>query len=278
MKKNFKFLLISLIISLGISSCKKDNDTTKNAKKNLTNRLEISAGGKIYLVSKISGTEGNYLEALYETGGRLSKTSSFVDERLTGETAFFYNGDTVIIDHVVNAVKQWGTVLIRGVNEYAKQSIRTDFFKNGNYTDTTRTTTVYIHNSEGYIINTSATTVQTSENPDYVKKKHSTVKDFAYSNGNLVHVVETTDKRVRTTEYEYYTGKPYVPLLFDATFEFLLGERSKNLIKRIAILDLMNGQPVNYTFNFAYIFDGDGLPVSATQNNEDRTIIEYIAK
>lgn len=276
MKKNYKYLLIVLLATIGLAACKKDDDTAKNTIA--TNGLEITAGGKTYLVSKLKLANQDYAIISYDSEARLTNYS-FLENGRSGDKSVSYDGNKITIKSVED---ETNTVITLGANGYAETAITTELEAFGPYTNITTTTSKFTQNNEGYLIKQEDLTVLTSNNPNYQNNSYTEVIDFIYLNGNLTSKIEKGEYLTITEEYEYYTDKPHISLLFDLKdLGYLLGKCSKNMVKKtIYTVEDGGGQLSKSESTVNYAFNSEGLPITATINNSEpiKIDIEYIVK
>ncbi len=274
MKNSYKLLFVAFIAIIGLSSCKKDDNPMSII---TTNGLEISAGGKTYLISKLTLDNQGYAIISYDSEARLTNYS-FLENGRSGDKSVSYDGDKITIKSVDD---ETNTVITLGANGYAETAITKELKPFGPYTNITTTTSKFTQNNEGYLVKQEDLTVLTSDIPNYQNNSYTEVIDFIYLNGNLRSKIMKEEYVTITSEYEYYTDKPHISLLFDLKdLGYLLGKSSKNMVKKTIYTVEAGGELSKSESTFNYAFNKEGLPITATINNSEplKITIEYIVK
>ncbi len=277
MKNNCNILLLILMATIGLSACKKDDDNKKDVPGVIHAGLEVNAAGKSHLVTKIGSSDKDYVTADYDSEGRFIKYSLIENGNIETQSSLTYTGNTVTINAIEDGEKSTATVHLGG-NGYAKEVVEINIYKDGAYNYTIKSTGKITQDSEGYVSKIESSTVETSDEPNFQTSNYTTSTEFTYLGGNLLRSVIKSDELTYTEEYEYYSDKPYVPLMFEMYTSFLLGKPSKNLVKKVTRNLELGGQSHNVVSSYIYTFDGVGLPVSATSDSGDKVSIKYIIK
>lgn len=276
MRKSYNFLLIALLAVIGFTSCKKDDDA-QHSKSVTANGLEIIAGGKTYLVSKFKTSGQDYIELNYDSNGRLTRHNFFEDGKVYQNMNFSYNENTITITYVDD--NESSAIMKLGANGYGQTATTKKSFKSPPYIYKKETSVKFTQNAEGYLTKIEEFIVETNDEPNASPRNYTATTDFVYSDGNLVRSVNKSEGLTFTEEFEYYTDKPNVPLLFDTYQIFLLGKPSKNLVKKLTHTDDHGGsQSYKHESTYTYTFNANGLPITATADDGTKVTIEYIAK
>ncbi|HET8828890.1 MAG TPA: hypothetical protein VFM79_06095, partial [Pelobium sp.] len=116
MKKNYKLIAIALIAMVGFTSCGKDDGAEKETTTEVGKDLEISAGGKTYLVDKLTYSAGEYSSLEYDSQGRLTKLTDFDNGVSEYYGSLVYNGNTVTITFYDEGEEEEKIVVTLGAN------------------------------------------------------------------------------------------------------------------------------------------------------------------
>lgn len=257
MNKLKLWLLIPGIVAITASSCKKDENDNPEPSAPSAEGSAIIAGTKSCVLSKLNYEGGDYETIEYDSKNRPVKINYFDSGTADGYAKITYTGTDVVMEYYDDKnVKDETYSYKLGSNGYIASSSNIYTYASGNFTVTNNSSSTNTHNSDGYLIKEEHSYVTTSNQPGYVSNTEKSSITYTYSNGNLISAKVEDNGSTSTTTYEYDIDKVNnLPVSDDEIFTFLIGKKSKNLLKKETYTSTSWSEVDSYT----YTFNSDGL-------------------
>ena len=257
MNKLKLWLLIPGIVAITASSCTKDENENPEPTAPSAEGSAIIAGTKSCVLSKLIYDGGDYETLEYDSKNRPVKINYFDSGTADGYAKITYSDTEVVMEYYDDKnVKDETYTYKLGSNGYISGSSNAYTYNNGNYTVTVNSTSTNTHNSDGYLIKEEQSSVTTSNQPGFLSTTEKSSTTYTYTNGNLISAKYEGYGSTSTTTYEYDTDKlNNLPVSDDEVFTFLIGKKSKNLLKKEIYASSWGSDESSYT----YTFNSDGL-------------------
>lgn len=282
------WLLIPGILAITATSCTKDETDNPEPSAPVAEGTAIIAGTKSCVMTKLTYDDGEYETIEYDGKSRPVKVNYFDSGTAEGYAKITYSTTDVVMEYYDEKnVKEETYTYKLGTNGYIASSSNIYTYKSGNYNVTVNSTSTNTHNSDGYLVKEEHTSVMTSNEPGYVSQTDKTITTYTYTAGNLTSAKYESNGTSSAATYEYDTSKTdNLPLSDDEVLAFLIGKKSKNLVKKETFTS-SSGSDVN---TYTYTFNADGLidkqtvttvtkyPGSPEQTYTDSYKFEYTCK
>lgn len=251
------WLLIPGIASITATSCTKNENDNPGPTAPVAEGTAIIAGTKSCVMSKLSYGDGEFETIDYDVKNRPVRVNYFDDGTADGYAKITYSATDVVMEYYDDKnVKDETYTYKLGTNGYIASSSNTYTYQSGNYTVTVNTTSTNTHDSEGYLTKEDHSSVSTSNQPGYVSQTDKSTISYTYTAGNLTSAKYEGNGSSYVENFEYDLDKVNnLPVSDDEILVFLIGKKSKNLLKK-QIFTSGGGSDVN---SYTYTFTADGL-------------------